>query len=109
MANGRRAPKSPEHRAKISAALKRRAQEQAWHLRRFQQAGHEHPNWQGGVKPAYYRRIAFAAHGRVCQRCGSDAHIDVHHHDRNQRNSDPGNLEVLCRSCHRKEHRRARA
>lgn len=105
MANGRRAPKSPEHRAKISAALKRRAQEREWHLRRFQRAGPEHPNWKGGVQPTYYRRVAKEVHGDVCQECGSDRHINVHHRDEDRSNSEPGNLRVLCRSCHNRAHK----
>jgi 5-methylcytosine-specific restriction endonuclease McrA len=103
-ADGRKRPKSPEHRAKIAAALRRYAQRPDSHLHAFHGAGEAHPNWQGGIKPEYYQRIAFAAHGRACQRCGSTRHLNVHHKDENRRNSKVGNLEVLCRSCHNREH-----
>jgi 5-methylcytosine-specific restriction endonuclease McrA len=97
-------PMTPEHRAKISAALKRYAARPDSHLRDLQKPGEEHPNWQGGIKPEYYRDKAFRLYGRACQRCGSGRHITVHHKDRDRRNSTDDNLEVLCRSCHMKEH-----
>ena len=47
----------------------------------------------------------------TCQRCGFHAStnkekklIEVHHKDKNRTNNNPSNLEVLCRSCHTKEH-----
>lgn len=42
-----------------------------------------------------------------CERCGFDAHpqiLGVHHKDRNRRNNDLSNLEVLCPNCHSIEH-----
>lgn len=74
------------------------------HLHDLHKRGEEHPNWKGGVAPHSYRRIAFEAHGRACQRCGSTRHINVHHRDRDRSHCDPANLEVLCRSCHNREH-----
>lgn len=68
----------------------------------------EHPMWKGGVDPAFYRKRAFEAYGRACARCGTeeeeDHNIHVHHRDRNRKNGDVANLEVLCRTCHMKEH-----
>lgn len=40
-----------------------------------------------------------------CERCGSKEFLVVHHKDRNRSNSDPSNLETLCKSCHQIEHR----
>lgn len=100
----RRDPKTPEHRAKISAALKRYASSPDSHLKNLQQSGPDHPQWKGGIRNDYYRRIAFEAHGEVCNRCDATEDLHVHHIDRNRHNSQPNNLEVLCPSCHMAEH-----
>jgi 5-methylcytosine-specific restriction endonuclease McrA len=92
-----------EHKDKIADAL-RRYNADGGHLAAFHGSGPEHPNWKGGSAPRYYQRIAFEAYGRACQRCGSTRAVNVHHKDRDRRNSDLGNLEVLCRSCHNREH-----
>ena len=42
-----------------------------------------------------------------CERCGYDAEpkiLGVHHKDRNRKNNDMDNLEVLCPNCHSVEH-----
>ena len=42
-----------------------------------------------------------------CQRCGHDgtaSRLGIHHRDRDKRNQDPSNLEVLCHRCHMREH-----
>jgi rubrerythrin len=57
-----------------------------------------------GIKPDYYRRIAFEAYGESCNRCGATELIVVHHRDENRHNNHVTNLEVLCRTCHMKEH-----
>lgn len=41
-----------------------------------------------------------------CELCGQQNNIDVHHIDGDYQNNDPSNLQVLCRSCHMKEHRK---
>ena len=46
---------------------------------------------------------------KACARCGFDKNpeiLGVHHKDRNRKNNDPGNLEVLCPNCHSLEHRK---
>lgn len=53
-----------------------------------------------------YRKRAIANFGEACARCGSVESIEVHHKDRDRKNNTPSNLEVLCRKCHRSEHRR---
>lgn len=52
-----------------------------------------------------YRRKAFRLYGRECNRCNSDGPYEVHHKDRDNRNHDADNLEVLCLECHRIEHK----
>ena len=42
-----------------------------------------------------------------CERCGYSEHLSilgVHHKDRNRKNNDLSNLEVLCPNCHSMEH-----
>lgn len=50
-----------------------------------------------------YMRLA-KKENACCSRCGSKAFLLVHHLDRNRDNNLPSNLEVLCKSCHQKEH-----
>lgn len=40
--------------------------------------------------------------GNVCEKCGNSEHLDLHHKDKNRRNNELDNIEVLCRSCHMK-------
>jgi 5-methylcytosine-specific restriction endonuclease McrA len=45
----------------------------------------------------------------VCERCGYDEEpriLGVHHKDRNRKNNELANLEVLCPMCHSLEHMR---
>ncbi len=53
------------------------------------------------------RAIAYTILGKEyrCENCGSTTNIDVHHKDGDRNNNTPGNLELLCRSCHMKKHR----
>jgi len=65
------------------------------------------PPHYGNGKNADYRSLAFATRPKKCERCGFDEHeaaIVVHHKDRNRRNNDGANLEVLCANCHYIEH-----
>ncbi len=45
--------------------------------------------------------------GGLCERCKYDCVeiLHVHHKDRNRKNNNPQNLELLCPNCHAKEHR----
>lgn len=97
-------PFSEEHRRKISVALKAYAATPSSHLHALHKSGASHPNWQGGVSPKYYKRVSREAHGVACQRCGSHNRTLTHHRDRNRHNSDPSNLELLCFTCHMREH-----
>lgn len=39
-----------------------------------------------------------------CERCGSKSHLLVHHKNRDRHNNELINLELVCKSCHQKEH-----
>jgi len=43
--------------------------------------------------------------GGACNRCGSKRYLKIHHIDRNPNNNAASNLELLCASCHNKEHK----
>ena len=40
-----------------------------------------------------------------CELCGSTKNLDIHHKDKNYNNNNLDNLQVLCRSCHMKQHK----
>jgi hypothetical protein len=44
--------------------------------------------------------------GRKCERCDYDKYeiLQVHHKDRNRKNNDLKNLELICPNCHYEEH-----
>ncbi len=47
----------------------------------------------------------YASRGRKCERCGSNAKLQVHHKSyKNIFNEEPKDLEILCDICHKKEH-----
>src|ERR1700733_12628909 len=39
-----------------------------------------------------------------CNRCHATARLQRHHIDRNPKNNDLSNIEVLCQICHKQEH-----
>jgi 5-methylcytosine-specific restriction endonuclease McrA len=61
-----------------------------------------------------YREQAFKIFPRICARCGREftgkrlRELTVHHKDHNHENNPPdgSNWELLCQSCHDKEHAR---
>lgn len=61
-------------------------------------------------KPSFtFIRKAMKARGMIksCERCGFDQYpeiLGVHHKDRNRKNNELSNLEVLCANCHSIEH-----
>lgn len=64
--------------------------------------GSKAPKWNGGSSLQY----ALKNHKkRNCNRCNSKSSLDLHHIDRNRSNNKPNNLETLCRSCHKLEHK----
>lgn len=51
------------------------------------------------------RRAALARAGHRCERCAADSWLNVHHRTyENLGAEEEEDLEVLCRSCHEKEH-----
>lgn len=44
--------------------------------------------------------------GALCERCGYNKIeiLHLHHKDRNRRNNELGNLELICPNCHYEEH-----
>lgn len=54
-----------------------------------------------------YRKIAFANYALKCNRCDYDRYegvLQVHHKDRDRRNCNLDNLEILCPTCHSEDH-----
>lgn len=47
-----------------------------------------------------------ASREKICERCGYNKKeiLNVHHKDRNKKNNDQTNLELLCPNCHAEEH-----
>lgn len=46
------------------------------------------------------------ARGKKCERCNYDKYqiLQVHHKDRDRRNNELQNLELICPNCHAEEH-----
>ena len=71
-------------------------------------------NYNSILRPSHYgdgrygyRVIAFRNYPKRCNRCGYDQCVGilrVHHKDRNRKNNNKDNLEVLCPNCHEVEH-----
>lgn len=55
-------------------------------------------------KSTAHYRARTVVQAKVCQRCGSTQNLHIHHIDRNPLNDSINNLEVLCSTCHHKEH-----
>jgi len=67
------------------------------------------PHYGAGVygDSKAYRKIAFAHYSHKCCHCGYNEHpeiLQVHHKDRDHKNNDISNLEVLCPTCHTWQH-----
>lgn len=97
--------KTPEHRKKLSDTIKK-----LYDTKRPRGMG-----FPKGIIPAnakykdgrnIYRKIAFNHYGKKCQKCGVDDMrvLTVHHKDRNRKNNNIENLEVLCYNCHYLNH-----
>lgn len=65
-----------------------------------------HPDHYGRGIPKY-RKVALSTYEHKCNRCGYSKYLpvlQVHHIDRNRRNADSSNLEILCPTCHAEDH-----
>lgn len=95
----------PENRRKAWWTPERRLERS----RKLRRLGGRYP----GLTEATRAEIRARA-GHRCQRCGSDKSgvpgrkHEIHHVDHNKENQAPENLLVLCRKCHRREHRLTR-
>lgn len=66
--------------------------------------GEHNQNWSNAHTTA--RKInELILHKEVCELCGSDSNLDIHHIDGNWQNNNLDNLMCLCRSCHTKYER----
>ena len=62
--------------------------------------GEGSPNFKSGI--GIYHRLKEEI--KACERCGSIENLCVHHKNRDRKDNTRGNLEVVCKSCHQKEH-----
>src|SRR4051812_20847537 len=91
---------TPQYRARqglCTTFCSRECSRKRWHNQR-----HTNP-----TKYASYKTTAFEIYSRDCQVCGYNRHpelILVHHKDGNHYNNLPGNLTVLCPTCHAEAH-----
>ena len=71
---------------------------------------YNHPSFKTGIQA--YRNIYKDAYiiprkdGKkmVCELCGSDKYMCIHHKDGNRENNSLENLQCLCKKCHQKHH-----
>jgi DNA-cytosine methyltransferase len=69
--------------------------------RAYLKIGEYSQNWSNAHTTA--RKInELILHKEVCELCGSDTNLDIHHIDGNWQNNNLENLMCLCRSCHTK-------
>ncbi len=66
--------------------------------------GENHWLWKGGADRRLYRRVKTKD---KCDVCGSRLNLGLHHIDFDHFNDAPGNLRVLCVSCHMSLHKQA--
>lgn len=78
------------------------------HMRRMF-SGTDNPNWKETkvIRPQSKRALRnhIVMRDKVCQDCGSDKKLQVHHIDSNPTNNSESNLVLLCKECHAKRHR----
>lgn len=70
--------------------------------------GENNPNWMGGsYKGSSYGNIAFRTYKPKCAVCNlnEECCLEVHHIDKNRKNSNVDNLIILCANCHARVHR----
>ncbi|MFW6282022.1 MAG: HNH endonuclease [bacterium] len=69
----------------------------------YNQKGENNNSYKTGI--GFFQRKKRDSMEEVkCERCGSKENLLVHHKDRNRENNNLENLEMLCKSCHQKEH-----
>jgi len=66
------------------------------------QWGENNHQYKNGI--GLYKKLPFTTKEKICERCGSNLNILVHHKDENRSNNTLDNLEVLCKKCHQNHH-----
>lgn len=70
--------------------------------------GENNPMWKGNNASAQAGRLraqkAISTFGRRCHACGADHNLHRHHIDGDTLNNSPGNIGILCATCHQHEH-----
>lgn len=61
-------------------------------------------SYGNGTKKIQERQNKYKEKIGSCEKCGLDSCLELHHKDRNHKNNVESNWEILCSSCHRKEH-----
>lgn len=68
----------------------------------------KNPNWKETkhIRPASKRSLRdhIKARDKICQDCGSDKGLQVHHIDSDPSNNTDANLVLLCKPCHASRH-----
>lgn len=64
--------------------------------------GEHNGRFKDGTQSTLYRTMVAKD---SCAKCGTADDLCIHHKDENHTNNEPGNLEVLCMSCHSSKHR----
>jgi hypothetical protein len=117
--------RTPEHRSRMTAATAgkpkphlrgRQRPDHAETMREFWTLERREAKRQEMLRrnpAARYHGLSASAADRLkkeagrCHRCGHDgsvSRLEVHHRDRDKRNQEPSNLEVLCHVCHMQDH-----
>lgn len=63
---------------------------------------------KGGTSDTQYRKRARQNVGMLCESCGSNQKLHVHHVDCDPSNNEQSNHQTLCESCHHSWHSRHR-
>lgn len=65
----------------------------------------ENPKHQNSWRSRGKRIFFLKNPNPVCDSCGTDKRIEIHHIDKNYKNNDIKNLQPLCKKCHMKLHK----
>ena len=63
---------------------------------------HSHKSKQSAIARIIAYEILKLPH--ICEKCGFEGRVEVHHINNDRDNNTRGNLKILCRGCHNSEH-----